>query len=180
VPELFFPRPPLADERVLLRRFGHDDAPAVASACADPEIAEWTAVPRDYTLDHAREWLATATHEDPKTLHFAVVERESDALAGALTVWVVRPAVAEFGYWTARELRGRGYMSTAVRLASRWLLDLGFARLQLGTFPGNRASERVAEKAGFTREGVLRSWFDQRGERRRDVTMWSLLPGELR
>jgi RimJ/RimL family protein N-acetyltransferase len=49
--------------------------------------------------------------------------------------------------------------------------------MQLGTFPGNVSSERVAEKCGFTREGVLRAWMEQRGERR-DVTMWSLLPGD--
>ena len=49
--------------------------------------------------------------------------------------------------------------------------------MQLGTFPGNVASERVAEKSGFAREGVLRSWLEQRGERR-DVTMWSRLPGD--
>jgi RimJ/RimL family protein N-acetyltransferase len=51
-------------------------------------------------------------------------------------------------------------------------------RLQLGTIPGNSASERVAEKTGFAREGVLRSYADQRGDAR-DVTMWSLLPSEL-
>jgi RimJ/RimL family protein N-acetyltransferase len=51
-------------------------------------------------------------------------------------------------------------------------------RLQLGTIPGNKASERVAEKLGFSRDGLLRSFADQRGDAR-DVTMWSLLPGEL-
>ena len=59
------------------------------------------------------------------------------------------------------------------------LEELGLARLQLGTLPGNTASERVAEKVGFRREGTLRSYLDQRGERR-DVLMWYLLPGELR
>jgi RimJ/RimL family protein N-acetyltransferase len=51
------------------------------------------------------------------------------------------------------------------------------ARLQLTTHLDNPASQRVAEKAGYTREAVLRSWADQRGERV-DLIMYSLLPGE--
>jgi RimJ/RimL family protein N-acetyltransferase len=66
----------------------------------------------------------------------------------------------------------------AVRLVCGWgFEELQLPRMQLGTFPGNVASERVAEKSGFSREGVLRSWLEQRGERR-DVTMWSRLPGD--
>lgn len=177
--ELAYPESQLEDDAVVLRRFTMDDAEAVAAACADPEIPEWTSVPRNYTIEHAREWLEGAT-ERTDALHFAVVERESGAVTGALSLWLVRRGVGELGYWTGREHRGRGYMTRALRLVSTWALDeLGLARLQLGTFPGNRSSERVAEKVGFRREGVLRAYFDQRGEQRRDVTMWSLLPGEL-
>jgi RimJ/RimL family protein N-acetyltransferase len=176
------PRPdrPLEDDVVALRQVSMEHAEAIAAACVDPEIPAWTSVPRDYTLDHAREWLArveTAT----ESIHLGVFERESGRLAGVLSLWIVKPLVGEFGYWTAKELRGRGYMTRALQLLSRWALEeAGLARLQLGTLPGNRSSERVAEKVGYRREGVLRSYFDQRGEQRRDVTMWSLLPGELR
>lgn len=52
-------------------------------------------------------------------------------------------------------------------------------RLELMTDPDNRASQRVAEKAGFQREGVLRSHLLHRDGRRRDSVMFSLLPGEL-
>ena len=101
-------------------------------------------------------------------------------MVGSITIFLVKPQVAEFGYWAAPEARGRGYTPCALRLFARWALDeLKLARLQLGTIPGNIASERVAEKVGFTREGVLCAFLDQHGERR-DVTMWSLLPGELR
>jgi ribosomal-protein-alanine N-acetyltransferase len=43
---------------------------------------------------------------------------------------------------------------------------------------GNDASARLAEKAGFEREGILRAWMDNRGTRA-DVIMHSLLPGEI-
>jgi [ribosomal protein S5]-alanine N-acetyltransferase len=66
-----------------------------------------------------------------------------------------------------------------VRLICAWAFEeLPLARLQLHTLPGNAASERVAERAGFTREGLLRSFAEMKGERV-DITMFSLLPGEV-
>jgi [ribosomal protein S5]-alanine N-acetyltransferase len=81
----------------------------------------------------------------------------------------------EVGYWVRRERRRRGIASRALRLISAWALgDLGAARVQLHTDVENVPSQRVAENAGYTREGVLRSWLEHRGERR-DHVLYSLL-----
>jgi [ribosomal protein S5]-alanine N-acetyltransferase len=137
-------------------------------------------VPTPYSEADARTWLTQVT--DPAIedhLALAMVTTDGD-FVGSMSLFMVKPGVGEFGYWTASEMRGRGYTPRALKLLSRWTFDeLRLPRLQLGTLPGNAASERAAEKAGFSREGVLRSYLDQRGERR-DVLMWSLLPGELR
>ena len=78
-----------------------------------------------------------------------------------------------------RDARGRGLATAALRLLSRWALDtLPVVRLQLTTHQDNPASQRVAQKAGYTREALLRAWADQRGTRV-DLVMWSLLPGDL-
>jgi len=67
----------------------------------------------------------------------------------------------------------------AVRLLSRWAIgDLGMERISLLTFPGNVASEGVAQAAGYTREGVLRAYLEVRGERR-DTTIWSFIAADL-
>jgi RimJ/RimL family protein N-acetyltransferase len=175
------PDPPLRDDVVALRPWRLADVPAVTRACQDPEIARWTIVPTPYSEADARAWLTQVT--DPALedhLALAMVTSDGGDFVGSMSLFMVKPGVGEFGYWAAPEVRGRGYTSRALRLLARWAVDeLGLLRLQLGTFPGNTASERVAEKAGFSREGVLRSYLDQRGERR-DVLMWSLLPGELR
>ncbi len=175
------PNPPLRDDVVTLRAWTLDDADAVARACQDPEIPRWTTVPTPYTRADATTWLGFVT--DPGLegqLHFAVTDSGGGALLGSMSMWLVKSDAAEFGYWTVAQARGQGHTPRALRLLVRWALDeLDLPRLQLGTLAGNRASERVAEKVGFSPEGVLRSWLDQRGERR-DVRMWSLLPGELR
>ena len=56
--------------------------------------------------------------------------------------------------------------------------QLGLGRVEILAATGNRASQRVAERAGFTREGVLRSYTDNKGERL-DMIAYSLLPGDL-
>jgi RimJ/RimL family protein N-acetyltransferase len=174
------PNPPLQDEQIELRVWRLADVPAVTAACQDPEVSRWTTVPSPYTEADARAWLeqASGTWNDT-TAPFAIVERQSRELAGAITLWVHGTSIGELGYWATASFRGRGYVPRAVRLLSRWGFDeLALGRMQLGTLPGNTSSERVAQKCGFQREGVLRSWLDQRGARR-DVTMWSLLPDEL-
>jgi len=177
--ELHPPDPPLGDDRIVLRDWTDEDIPAIVAACRDSDTARWTTVPIPYTREDAREWLERCADAwERGVAPFAVVERGSGGVAAAITMWLHGP-IAELGYWAVPEHRGKGYVPRAVRLVATWCFDdLGIARVQLGTFLENHASERVAEKCGFTREGVLRAWADQRGERR-DMTMWSLLPGEL-
>ena len=57
-------------------------------------------------------------------------------------------------------------------------MDLGVKRLELFTHVGNQASEGVALNCGFSREGVLRSCREIKGERV-DLTIFSLLPDDL-
>jgi RimJ/RimL family protein N-acetyltransferase len=176
--ELTQPEPPLQDEVVVLRAWEEADIPAIVAACQDPETARWTTIPVPYGVDDARAWLTrceTAWAEGAAP--FGVVDRDSGEVAAAITLWV-HGKVGELGYWAAPAYRGRGYVPRAVNLICEWGFgELELPRLQLTTFPGNSSSERVAEKCGFSREGVLRSWLEQRGERR-DVTMWSRLPGD--
>jgi RimJ/RimL family protein N-acetyltransferase len=63
---------------------------------------------------------------------------------------------------------------------SHWAFEsLGLGRVELVTDPENIASQRVAEKAGFQREGVLRSMLLNRDGSRRDGVIFSLLPDDL-
>jgi RimJ/RimL family protein N-acetyltransferase len=181
------PEPPLADEVVALRPWRADDAPAVAAAIdGDPEIARWLdQVPQPYGLHDAHAYVAACRRswDEGAGASFAVVDPTDGRLLGSVGIRLADlPAgVAEAGYWVAREARGRGVATRALRLAARWILEQGeVERLQLRADALNVPSQRVAEKAGFTREGVLRSLhYNPRLGRRVDFVMFSLLPGEL-
>ena len=177
MPAIPLPEPPLADTQVLLRPWTLGDVPAVTAACQDPEISRWTVVPREYTELQATEFIATRDTDRAagRELALAVVDHE-DALLGAIGMsnfdWADRKG--EIGYWMAREARGRGLGTRALRLLSRWALE----RLELMANPANEASQRLAESAGFTREGTLRRYRTRHGERE-DLIMFSLLPEDL-
>jgi RimJ/RimL family protein N-acetyltransferase len=176
--ELRRPDPPLEDDVVRLRPWRTDDIPTIVAACNDPETIRWTTVPTPYAEADAYAWLERCERAWTEgAAPLAAVERASGDVVAAITLWL-RGRTGELGYWAVPGYRGRGFVPRAVGLVCAWGFGpVGVQRMQLGTFPGNAASERVAEKCGFTREGVLRSWMEQRGVRR-DVTMWSLLPGE--
>ena len=83
------------------------------------------------------------------------------------------------GYWLLPEARGKGFATRSVQLVSRWALgELGMTRLSLSIEPSNDRSQRVAERSGFVREGVLRSYEDI-GGRRVDCTVFSLVRADL-
>lgn len=182
---LEYPDPPLADQVVALREFTMRDAPGVAEGFADPvaQRFSWHHA-RAYTEADARAFIAgqEAAQRRGEELQFALVEPENDvALLGGSSVYGIdlEQGRAAVGYWVAAAARGRGVATHATLLMARWAFDvLGVARLELTCGPDNEASQRVADRCGFTREGVMRSHMPFKGGRR-DTVMFSLLPDEL-
>jgi RimJ/RimL family protein N-acetyltransferase len=77
--------------------------------------------------------------------------------------------------------RNRGRATAALRLLSRHIFrSLPIQRLELSIAEGNLASIRVAEKAGFRLEGVMRQvWYAPAIGRRLDGRRYALLRGDL-
>jgi RimJ/RimL family protein N-acetyltransferase len=174
-----FPVEGLDDGSVRLRLRSDADLEAVIEACQDPEIPRWTRVPDPYGERQAREWAVESArqHEAGEGLHLLVVDAADDRLLGSIGVHRIdrEERRCDVGYWLAREARGRGAMTRAVRLLSAWAFDaLPVDRIEITTDPRNAASRAVAERAGFRFEGVLRSYVMIK-DRRRDMAMYSLL-----
>ena len=116
-------------------------------------------------------------------LNLALVDPADDDLVlggGSLYDVTVGDRRARIGYWLTAEARGRGVATRTVRLLCRWAFsELALARLEITFGPDNTASQRVAERCGFVREGLLRSHRSLKGGRR-DTVVFGLLPGELR
>jgi RimJ/RimL family protein N-acetyltransferase len=173
--------PALSTDEIALRPWTSEDLDELVEALQDPEIPRWTRIPEPYTIDEGRAFLehSQGSWADGTGANFAVVDRATDRLLGSIGVRFHEGTAASVGYWVARDTRGRGIATAALRLIAHWLLrELMLERLELVTDPENVASQRVAEKAGFQREGLLRRYLEIKG-RRRDCVMFSLLPEDL-
>jgi RimJ/RimL family protein N-acetyltransferase len=180
------PDPPLSDGVVALRPWTPADAAELVAAANDPEIARWLdRMPQPYTEADARAYVAFGERGwagDERETPFAIVDAETGEPLGSIGVrWEPGQSVAEVGYWLRRGARGRGVAPRATRLAARWALaDSGFERLELRADPLNAASCAVAERAGFTLDGTLRSVrYNARQRRRIDLRVYSILRSEL-
>jgi RimJ/RimL family protein N-acetyltransferase len=181
--ELPFPAQPLADSVVGLRPWRESDVPRNLMQYSDPLTLRFSwrrSAP--YTGADAREYFLAQERGrlHGKQVDFALVDPlDERTVLGGASLYDVQDGRAAVGYWLAAQARGRGVVTHAVRLIAAWAFDeLGIARLELTCAPDNHASQRVAERCGFTREGVLRSHTNFKGGRR-DTVVFSLLPSEL-
>jgi RimJ/RimL family protein N-acetyltransferase len=181
---IVLPGDPLVDRDTALRPWRDSDIAALVDACRDREIVRWTRVPDHYTEADARAYLLQrydAIHAGT-TAPFAIFHANEQTLAGSIALmridWEQRRG--EVGYWLARPARGHGHATRAVRLVCGWAFRaLGLERVELHAAVGNLPSQRVAERAGFTREGVLRAYMRGK-EGQQDMVAFGLLADGIR
>lgn len=188
-----YPVVALSDDAVTLRPWSRDDGGFMAQACADPAIRRYNGVldrqghpasplsitDADAIIDEfVSKWRAFATTESASGVAFAITDAKSGDLVGCCGVddWS-KADVAQFGYWIAASARGRGYATRAAVLLTRWLFELGAARVILTIVAENEPSIAVARRAGFVYEGTMRAHAVWQG-RRCDVMWFAALPLE--
>jgi RimJ/RimL family protein N-acetyltransferase len=178
-PRIARPREPLHDGSTALRPWSEDDIPALVTLCRNPEIVRWIGLSPTYGPDDARAYVRGVEQSARAGLAvaFAIVDPVTDAVRGSISLmsiaWPDRRA--EVGYWLGAEARGHGHVTRAVRLICGWgFRELGLERIALIAAVANPASQKVADRAGFTREAVLRSYL-QTGDGRLDAVCFGLL-----
>jgi RimJ/RimL family protein N-acetyltransferase len=181
--QLPLPDPPLTDDALALRPWGPEDLPNLLAAAADPVVHRYR-----YSLpvgaDEARAWLAAVEHDrlSGERIELAITTADAPEAVGSIALWGFhrRNRAAMVSYWLAPGGRGRGRATRAVRLMAGWAFDvLGQQRLALQVEVQNLASQHVAERCGFHREGQLRSHQQLRDGTRANVFVYGLLAGEL-
>jgi RimJ/RimL family protein N-acetyltransferase len=165
---------------VILRFPSLDDVDAILPAFTDLEIRDAGNLP-----EFGREELVASLRDLPllaergRLLALAALDAETGEVIGGgmLHHLDAERRIVEIGYWVFPPARGRGVATTIARMLAEHAFSLGVERVAAYVNVGNTASERVVERAGFTREGVVRSMPKPDG-RRVDKTLFSLLPGE--
>jgi RimJ/RimL family protein N-acetyltransferase len=176
-------KPPdsITDGVVVLRELREDDRAVVLSTMRDAVVAKWLnmpAAPSDRDFDSLLR-LSRDGRVSGERIDYTVTEAGSDVSLGAVIASRRHRDNYEVAYLAREEGRGRGVMTRAVRLLCDWLFDEGVGRIELRTHPDNAASQKLAQRAGFRREGLERRSIWLHSERH-DAIVWSLLPNDPR
>ncbi len=177
---LVFPAEGIRRDDLLFRLPTGDDAPALAPAFQDPDIGGRANMPTfdEGTLRTVTPML-TERLKEGVFLPVVVTDAESGEIHGGGNLHQINRNLGqgEIGYWLFPHARGKGIATRTARFLADYGFSIGLERIEARVFTGNPESERVLERAGFTREGVLRS-LPRRSGGRADMTVYSLLLGE--
>lgn len=182
------PRPRLESDRLVLQRFARRDSTtlddAIKASLAD--LNQWLPWARmDYTPSDTAAFIRESVQawKEERAWDYSIrLKDDMKRHIGNISFWTVSKLgkIAEIGYWVRSDATNQGVCTEAVEL----LLDeafrsLGYHKVVLRIAIGNDASDRVADKLGFTREGILREELLIRGNWV-DHSLWSLLDREYR
>ncbi|HJU53488.1 MAG TPA: GNAT family protein [Pyrinomonadaceae bacterium] len=154
----------LSDGKILIRPYRAEDIGVMYEAVRESiaEVSPWLPwCHAGYSVEETTAFVMArdeAWHND-EAYAFGVFDANTrDYLGGVGLNFINRVhQSANLGYWVRSSQTGRGVASRATRLAARFALEqLGFQRIEILAAVENLPSQRVAEKAGATREGVLR------------------------
>jgi RimJ/RimL family protein N-acetyltransferase len=165
-----------------LRPFTADDIAWVYEVSLDPAVQKYVQIPAPYRMADASYFvreMAIEAWEQRRRAEFVVAGTTGGARLGRVGLGLDGSGAAQIGYWMDPASRSRGVATRAVRALCGWgFVALGLGLIEWRAEVGNLASRRVAEKAGFTIEAVLRRRLVHRGTRV-DAWIGSMLPDEL-
>ncbi len=172
-----WPDPAPALGSVVLRPFTDRDVPMVLELATDPYIPLIGSLPAGADAVEAQAWIDRQRGRlaEGAGLSFAIADAGSDAAVGTIGLWLQNlPAgLATVGYSVSPAHRGKGVASSALRALTTYAWTIPeLHRVELYVEPWNAGSIRVAESAGYRREGLLRS-HQQIGGRRRDMLLYA-------
>jgi RimJ/RimL family protein N-acetyltransferase len=180
-------RTKLSDGTIAIRKYRRSDIPllyAAARESAGGEFTRWMPwCHEEYSPEESAAFILTRGEawEREEEYDFAIVDLKSRTYLGGIGLNQFNDShhFANLGYWIRTSAMGRGIAPAAARLTARFAFeDLDLARVEIVVAVENVRSQRVAEKIGATREGILRSRLAIAG-RRDDAVMYSLIPGDL-
>jgi RimJ/RimL family protein N-acetyltransferase len=158
------PAEPLSDGTVVVRLPHERDAEALVRFGDDPDVADtiWVPIPTPCEREVAAQRIAAFKNGWEQETQFGpvliVAAAETDEMIGVVFLRVREHDSVELSYGVAPAFRNRGVASAAAALVAGWCLEeLAVARVELRIGQSNVASQRVAVKAGFSRQGIVRT-----------------------
>ena len=172
-----WPSTPPASGPVVLRSFAAGDADVARELSTDPYVPLIGTLPASATEEQALDWIARqqGRHAAGTGFSFAVARADTGRAVGFIGLWLAEltQGRATAGYAIAPRHRGQGLAAAALTALTGFAWGLPeLHRVELHIEPWNVGSVRTAERAGYQREGLLRS-HQEIGDRRGDVLLYA-------
>jgi ribosomal-protein-alanine N-acetyltransferase len=156
----------LRTERLLRRAFELDDVEDVFAYASDPELTRYLPAPQPYARQDAEEFVARRVLASWDTRPVWALALNGSVIGDIELRFNPQHETAELGYSVARDHWGKGLAPEAARAVVQWgFEERGLAKVFARADARNTNSRRVMEKLGMTREGLLRSHLERRGQR---------------
>jgi RimJ/RimL family protein N-acetyltransferase len=176
----------ITDGVILMRKFHLLDADELFTAVHESltELKPWMSWAHDgYSLDEAKGFIriTRSRWEEGTLFAFVITDAKSGSVLGGCSLSHIHPIyhLCNLGYWVRTSRRGEGIAVRATRLAARYAFEkIDLIRVEVVMAVGNRASQRVAEKAGAHYEGILHNRMVV-GREIYDAHMYSLIPTDF-
>lgn len=167
----------LACGPVVLREFSELDVPMAIELSTDPYVPLIGSLPANASQQEAREWVDRQRGRlaQGAGFSFAIAEADTDRAVGDMFLGIKQlpQGRASAGYSVISSARGRGVAAAALTAVSSFAWSIpALHRIELYIEPWNVASIKTAERAGYEREGLLRS-HQEIGGRRRDMLLYA-------
>jgi len=177
----------LTDGVIMLRPYRVSDIDSVYEAAREsiPELSVWMSWCRpDYSIEEARTWIELQPDKWQKgaEYNFAISYNAEPLCLGGCGLNVIDRGcgIANLGYWVRTSQTHKGIATAATLLLAQFAFnELKLNRVELTIAVDNQASLRVAEKAGATREGILRNRV-VKNDTPSDAVVFSLIPQDLK
>jgi len=175
-----------SDGRISIRPYRADDSGALFEAVRESvdQISPWLDwCHANYSRSDSEAWASSreAAWRSGEDYSFVIVDCATQRFLGGCGLNQINHThgFANLGYWVRSSWTGRGVATAAAALVARFgFQERGFKRIEIVAAVDNRASQRVAEKAGAHREGVLRCRLMTHG-RLHDAVLYSLIWADL-
>ncbi len=116
--------------------------------------------------ENSLEYIRAARQEqyDQQSIAFGIFKNGKLIGGIGMHLWDQRLRKAQMGYWIVKAEEGKGLLSLCAKVFLDYLFDqLQLNKVELQYLPGNNRSGAVAERLGFTVEGVMRDSFLMNG-----------------
>jgi ribosomal-protein-alanine N-acetyltransferase len=164
---------------VVLREFSTRDLPMAMELSTDPYVPLIGTLSANANPQEAQAWVdrQRGRWAEGAGFSFAIAEAGTDRAVGCIGLWLAQltRGRAAAGYFVAPNARGRGIAAAALTAVTSFAWSIpALHRIELYIEPWNAGSIKTAERAGYEREGLLRS-YQEIGGCRRDMLLYTVI-----